>query len=228
MAGCGNDFATAFFVYRPIGPGMCGGMAGHITSIEVQKRGPRRANVFIEGEFAFGLAMIEAAKLSKGQYLSEADIEALQERDEAERAYEYALDYLSYRPRSKAEVRRRLEQKGYSGEAVEAAAQRLDRVGLLDDEGFARYWISNREQFKPRGTYALRHELRQKGVESRLIDALLDPVDDEDNAYRAAVKRLSRWQRLDPTSRRRKMTDYLRRRGFDYGTIQHVWERLVA
>jgi regulatory protein len=67
-------------------------MAGRVTAIEVQKRNPRRANVFIEGEFAFGLAMIEAAKLSKGQYLSQEDVKAILELDQQERAYESALN----------------------------------------------------------------------------------------------------------------------------------------
>jgi len=83
-------------------------MAGRITAIRVQKRNRKRANVFIEGDFAFGLAMIEAAKLSKGQYLSDEEIASLRLADEKERAYELALGFLSYRPRSQAEVARRL------------------------------------------------------------------------------------------------------------------------
>ena len=203
-------------------------MAGRITSIRVQKRNPNRANVSIEGEFAFGLAMIEAAKLTKGQHLSDADIEALQGRDEQERAYESGLTFLSYRPRSKDEVVRRLRKKGYSGETIEAMVGRLHQTGLLDDEAFARYWISNREQFQPRGAFALRSELWQKGVEGSTVDALLEEVDEEESAYRSAMKRLSRWERLDPALRRRKMTDYLRRRGFGYETIRCVWERLIT
>jgi regulatory protein len=203
-------------------------MAGQITAIEVQKRNPNRANVFIDGEFAFGLAMIEALKLSKGQVLSQDDVETLQRRDQEERAYEGALDFLSYRPRSRAEVARRLQQKGFSEAVSEAVTERLCRAKLLDDMAFAQYWISNREQFKPRGSYALRHELRQKGVESSIIDALLEEVDEAEGGYRAAVKRLARWKRLPSNVRRRKMGDYLRRRGFGYATIEQVWERLVA
>jgi regulatory protein len=203
-------------------------MAGQITAIEVQKRNPRRANVFIDGEFAFGLAMIEAAKLSKGQHLSENDVKALLQADQEERAYEQMLNFLSYRPRSKAEARRRLQQKDFSEATIEIVTQRLCRAGLLDDEAFARYWISNREQFKPRGVYALRHELRQKGIESDIIDLLLQEVDETESAYRVAIKRLYRWEHLEPDTRRHKLSDYLQRRGFRYETIQQVWERLVA
>jgi regulatory protein len=203
-------------------------MAGRITAVRIQQRNPKRANVFIEGQFAFGLAAIEAAKLSKGQYLSDKDIAALQGLDEEERAYEQALGFLSYRPRSKAETLRRLGQKGFSEPACEAAVYRLSRAGLLDDEAFARYWIRNREQFKPRGQYALRYELGQKGVASNIIDALVQEVDETENAYRAAMQRFGRWKHLEPHTLRRKLSDYLRRRGFGYDAIQWVWERIVA
>jgi regulatory protein len=203
-------------------------VAGRITSIEVQKRNQRRANVFVEGEFALGLALIEAAKLSTGQYLSDADIERLRRLDDAERAHAFALNFLSYRPRSEREVRRRLSRKGYAEHAIEDAVGRLLRAGLLDDEAFARYWVDNRTQFKPRGSYALRQELRQKGVSDHIIDEVVHEEDEDENAYRAALKRLARWKRMKPDERRRKFTSYMQRRGFGYGSIRQAWDRLVA
>lgn len=203
-------------------------MAGQVTAIEVQKRNPRRANVFIDGEFAFGLAMIEAARLSKGQHLSDEEIGALRLADEVERAHESALNLLSYRPRSEQEVTRRLRKTGYAEQAIEVSVERLSRAGLVDDEAFARYWISNREQFKPRGAYALRHELRQRGVDDRTIDTCLAEIDEQESAYRAALQRVSRWAHLGPDVARRKMSGYLRRRGFSYETVRQVWERLLA
>lgn len=201
-------------------------MAGRITAIQVQKKNPQRANVFVEGEFAFGLALIEAAKLKPGTYLDDAEIQRLLQSDEQERAYEQTLGFLSYRPRSRAEVSRYLRDKGLSELATEAAMERLERAGLLDDEAFARYWISNREQFKPRGERALRYELRQKGIDDRIIDELLQDRDEMESAYRAAVQRIERWRRLDPAERRRKLSGYLQRRGFGYEAIRDVWERL--
>jgi regulatory protein len=201
-------------------------MAGRITAIQVQKKNPQRANVFIEGDFAFGLALIEAAKLKPGTYLDDADIQRLLQSDEQERAYEQTLHFLSYRPRSRSEVSRYLRDKDLSEQATEAAMERLERAGLLDDEAFARYWISNREQFRPRGERALRYELRQKGVDDRVIDDLLQDTDEMESAYRAAVQRIERWKRLDPAERRQKLSGYLQRRGFGYEAIRDVWERL--
>jgi len=203
-------------------------MAGRITAIRVQKRNRKRANVFIEGDFAFGLAMIEAAKLSKGQYLSDEEIASLRLADEKERAYELALGFLSYRPRSQAEVARRLRQKGFCEPVVERVLQRLSQAGLLDDQAFARYWIDNREQFKPRGIRALRQELRQKGIPDDVVDELVKDVDEIESAYRAVAQRVPRWQHLDPVAFRRKLSGHLQRRGFGYDVIREVWDRVMA
>ena len=209
-------------------------MAGRITSIEVQKRNPRRANIFVDGEFVCGLQLIQAAKLSKGQHLEDQDIEALRAADDRERAYELALNFLSYRPRSAAEVRRRLRHKGFADSAVQSAIERLCRAKLLDDRAFATYWIHNREQFKPRGVYALRRELGQKGVDRQIIDDLLQEIDEEDGAYRVGLQLVERWSRsknaqtMDQATKRRKLTDHLGRRGFGYAIARQVWDRIQS
>lgn len=201
-------------------------MAGKITALVVQQRNKERVNVFLDGEFAFGLALIEAVKLKKGQQLTEADIERLKALDEIEVAHERALNYLSYRVRSSQEVRRKLREKEFSETAIEAVMERLERVGLLDDGTFARFWVENRETFKPRGARALRYELRQKGVADEDIEAVLADLDEEDSAYRAAQQRIRRYRQVDEATFRKRMGDYLSRRGFNYTIIRDVLDRI--
>ena len=203
-------------------------MAGRITAIRVQKRNPDRANVYIEGEFAFGLELIEAAKLSRGQVLQDEDIAALQVIDEIGRAREAALTLLTHRPRSKGELVQRLRRHGYPEAAIEAALERLERAGFVNDRAFAEYWVRNREQFRPRGRYALRQELRQKGVESDVIEDVLQDLNESQSAYRAAKQRAGQWSRLDETSAFRKCSSFLQRRGFGYEAIQEAWARIQA
>jgi len=207
-------------------------MAGTITALRVQKRNKQRVNVYLDGEFAFGLAAIEAAKLHRGQYLSDEDIARLREQDTRETAYERALNFLSYRPRSEAEVRRYLRNKQVPSSVQEEVVVRLTRAGLLDDHAFARYWVADRERFKPRGAYALRSELRQKGLSDAVIASALENLDEEESAYRAAQQRAARWGHLDYQPFRRKLGAYLRRRGFAFETIEtvitRVWHELQA
>lgn len=105
---------------------------------------------------------------------------------------------------------------------------RLDALGYLDDEAFARFWVENRDTFKPRGPLALRQELRQKGVPDQIIDTVLETVDVEDAAYRAAQKKLSRYRGETLTDFKRKLGGFLGRRGFGFGVVNDVLTRLIA
>ncbi len=202
-------------------------MGGQITALKVQKRNRNRVNVYLDGRFAFGLAAIEAARLRVGQVLSDEEIARLRQRDSAERAADRALDLLSYRPRSEAELRQRLAEK-YDEETVAAAIERMRRSGLVDDGEFARYWIQNRLQHNPRGAMALRQELYQKGVDESAIEEALAEYDEEEAATRAAEMALRKLRGLSPDVLRRRLTDYLLRRGFSYGVVQPIVLRAVA
>ncbi len=201
-------------------------MAGTITELKVQKGNRRRVNVYLDGKYAFSLAAIEAAKLHRGQVLSDEEIQKLQERDAFQKAHDRALRFLSYRPRSEAEMRRYLRDKDTPKAIEEEVIQRLTAVGLLDDLAFARYWVENRERFKPRSALMLRHELRQKGVDDGIIAQVLEDIDEEESAYRAALQRARRLSKLDYKSFSQRLGAYLRRRGFSYEVIKAVLERL--
>ncbi len=205
-------------------------MAGTITALIVQKHNKERVNVYLDGEFAFGLAMIEALNLRKGQILSDEEIQRLKSLDEIEQAQEHTLNFLSYRPRSVEEVRRNLRNspKRFSAEAIEAVIERLQQAGLLDDEAFARFWVDNRQQFGPRSAQALRYELRQKGVPDETIQAALSDLDESEAAYRAVQSRIRRYRHADERAFRKQLGDYLSRRGFSYSTIREVLNRLWA
>jgi regulatory protein len=207
-------------------------MAGTITALKVQKRNPRRVNVYLDGRYAFGLAAIEAARLRRGQVLSDEDIEKLKERDSFEKTYDRALRFLSYRPRSEAEVRRYLQGKAVSPAIEEEVIERLTRAKLLDDLAFARYWVESRESFNPRGLRMLRYELRQKGLSEKTIAQALTDLDEEEGAYRVALRRGRRLAHLDQVSFRQKLGAYLLRRGFPYEVVNlavaRAWQELGA
>ena len=202
-------------------------MAGTITTLRYQKRNKNRVNVYLDDQFAFGLAAIEAARLRVGQALSDDDIARLRRQDDVERAHERALNFLSYRPRSEAEVRRNLRKKDVTDEAIEAEVERLTRAGMLDDREFARYWVENRLQFNPRGARALGHEMREKGVPVSIIDDTLAGFDEEPAARKAAEAGARRLAHLEPTAFRRRLGAYLARRGFSYAVISPLVEEML-
>lgn len=201
-------------------------MLAKITALEAQKKNRHRVNVYLDGRFAFGLQEALAFPLKVGQTLSPEEMKQLQERDEAEVAYERALSFLSYRPRSRAEIEGHLRRKEASAAVVQTVVARLTQAGLLDDQAFAQYWVENREQFRPRGARSLRFELRLKGVSDSLAEQAVEVVDETESAYRAAQARAQRLRGLEREVFRRRLGGFLQRRGFNYEVVKETVERL--
>ncbi len=204
-------------------------MGGRITGLQFQKHTAERVNVYLDEEFAFGLTAVEAAHLRVGQYLDDADVARLTALDAEQQAYDKAVRFLGYRPRSQAEVRTHLAQAGVDEAVIERAVARLVERGYLDDTEFARFWVENRAQFRPRSAQALRQELRQKGLDRATIETAVAGLDAAASAYEAGRPRALRLAGLasnDPAAFRRKLSDFLLRRGFDYATVREVVERL--
>jgi len=198
-----------------------------ITAIEPQKKNPQRVNIHLDGEFAFGLARIVAAWLKVGQEISAEKIAALQAEDEREAVYQRALLFLSYRPRSSAEIRKNLEKHAVPAALIAETIERLERNGLVNDETFARLWVENRNQFRPRSRSYLSMELRQKGIDDEVIRIILDAdVDEEALALEAARKYARRVEGLERTEFRNKLGGFLARRGFSYGIIAPIVAQL--
>jgi regulatory protein len=205
-------------------------MGGTITLLEVQQNNKERVNVYLDETFAFGLSALEAARLRKGQYLTDGEIAALKGRDVVEKSYERAVRFLGNRPRSAAEVRRNLVEKEVEATVIDEVLTRLESQGYVDDLAFARFWVSNRQQFKPRGARALRFELREKGVPQAVIDEVLADLDATESAYQAAQDKARRFRSLlqqDRRAFREKVGSFLTRRGFDYNTAREVIDRLI-
>lgn len=200
-----------------------------ITALEAQQRHAERVNVFLDGEFAFGLAVITAqqAGLHVGRELSPAEVDELLAEDVFQKAFARALILLGYRPRSEAEVRRRLNRAKFEPPVVERVLARLRRDGLVDDREFARYWAENRATFNPRGARLIAQELRLKGVERTAIEeAVEETVDDEQGALAAGRKKLRQLSGLDYRDFRQKLGNYLARRGFTYDTAKEAVNQL--
>jgi len=200
-----------------------------VTAIRSGKRG-KRVNVYLNEKFAFSLEAEVALKegLRTEQELSEGDIEALKKADLFQRCLTAAFHFLSYRPRSQAELRERLHRRGFDGDNVAAVLARLKAQGLVDDLAFAEFWKDNRDSFRPRSQWLTRLELRQKGVSEDIINRVAAELDDEDSAYRAALSKAQRLPTADYDGFRRRLGQYLKRRGFGYGlikpTVERVWQ----
>jgi regulatory protein len=199
-----------------------------ITALKLQARNKTRVNVYLDGEFAFGLAKILALPLRIGQELGPEQIERLQTADAEEEAHQRALRLLARRPRSEAEIRERLQKAGIAAPVVAVVLERLRSSKLLDDEAFAKFWVENRTTFRPRSKRALQMELKRKGIAAPALEDALHDTNDAESAYALALKRAKRLAALPAPDFRRKLSDYLARRGFDYETVEPIVRRVMA
>src|SRR5712692_9103830 len=207
----------------------------HITALEPQVNNPERVNLYVDGRFLLGGSAVVVLQmgLRLNQELQPDQLEQLRREESEQQAVDRALNYLSFRPRSREEVRRYLRRKETPPEIIEAALARLDRLDFVNDRTFTEFWIETRGQFNPRGAHALKHELRLKGVEREVVDELVDDEQDEERALRAGRKKamsLVNVPNMDYARFRNRLGSFLQRRGFGYDvttrTVRALWEEL--
>lgn len=206
-------------------------MAQKITDLKKQQRNPNRISVYLDGEYAFGLSQTVAAWLQVGQMISAEKVASLQAEETRVAAFQQALRLLSYRPRSEAEIEKKLNDKGFDARVSAYVIQRLTEEGYLGDITFAKTWVENRSTFRPRSRRLLKYELRQKGVSEEHIESALESVKDEpDLAYQAGIRYAARLADLDRETFRKRLGAFLGRRGFSYGTIapvvSQIWDEM--
>jgi regulatory protein len=208
-------------------------MTYRITSIEPQKRYPNRSNIYLDDAFAFGLdnEVVLKFHLHAGDEIEEEKIENLIVEEERVRAKQKALALLSYRARSVEELRGRLLSRGYDETIVSSVIGDYLKVGLLDDAVFASSYVQTRMLQKPMGKRLLIRELKQKGItEAAAERALAESYGQESElevALRLAESRLRRVQRESVLGKKKKISDFLVRRGFDWDVVQEVLQRIL-
>jgi len=147
-----------------------------------------------------------------------------------ESAREAALRFLDHAPRTAAEVRRRLARGGWPAEVVQAVLEGLEEAGLVDDRAFSRQWVESRARRKGLGPARLEAELRQRGVDREALEEALAQVDAQaalESAVEAARRRFGAENLEDPAVRRR-VGEFLRRRGHTREAIEQVFARMGA
>ena len=156
------------------------------------------------------------------------------DKSEFEKGKQIAYRFLSYRPRSKKEVERKLKEKKISGENIVSIISLLEKNNYLNDREFTLNWIRYRMENRPLGRRSLEYELREKGVDSEIIKDSLDEVytgefDEYEVAVRLAEKKIASLRKVKTEDNivKRRLFSYLHRKGFSYDTIERVIENIL-
>ncbi len=140
-----------------------------------------------------------------------------------------AIRFISFRPRSEKEIKDYLYKKNpKNSQLCGVVLIELKSLGLVGDKEFVSWWLEQRASFRPRGERLLVLELLQKGIDKELIDEMVKGNIDELPLARKALKKKSKsLQDLSPLKERKKMNDFLLRRGFSYEVIKRVLDETL-
>jgi regulatory protein len=199
----------------------------YITALQPQANNQDRINIFVDNQFLQGVSALIVLQmgLRVGQELSSDQLEQLRQEEALQQATNRVLNYLSFRPRSREEVRRYLCKKETPAELIDTIMQRLEELDLINDQSFTEFWVESRERSNPKGAQALKNELRLKGVKREVVDELVSDEQDQERALRAGHKKavlLARQSEMDFKTFRARLGPFLQRRGFSYEVSTHA------
>ena len=197
--------------------------------MELTAAEPRRKNLtqlYLDGEPGpkVDTEVFLLSRLKPGDELTQEELSDLMERSDARRAREKALYLLEHRSHSKRELTEKIARTAASREAAQAAADRLEEIGLIDDKAFAESYARELFLRKRFGALRVRQELSRKGIDRELIDQVMAPYLEEDtgeeNIALVLAKRYPLWREDEKT--RRRAVAALQRLGDSYGQIRAV------
>lgn len=209
---------------------------GCITTLKAQVKAPGRVSVFIDGRFAFGVNrdVVLEFGLKKGLELSEELQLRILDRESEFRARSTALNFIAYRTRTEEEIRRRLARSEFREGVIDSVVEFLKRSGLVDDQAFAVSYAEGRFKTGGYGPRRVHHDLRRKGVGRAAADRAIDEVFSESDEVISRARELGsrRWEKLtreeDERKRRKKVYDFLVRRGYPHAVARGVIEELTS
>lgn len=193
-----------------------------ITKIERQKKRSNRYNIFLDGEFAFGLYDDTILKygLRTNDELDEDKIKEMREADEYIFGKNVAYKFLSYRQRSEKEIRTKLKEKKIQLETIEKIINYFKDLKYLDDEVFSKTYLQSQLINKPAGKRLLKMKMLEKGISKETADKVLKDNFSEEEELSSAKLLLTKYKKRikkkDEREIMRKCFQYLVSRGFDF------------
>lgn len=199
-----------------------------ITKIQAQKA-KNRFNIFINGKYSFAVddTILVTEGLYKGKELKEAEIEELREKGEASKAYQAALNYLSYKMRSEKEIREHLKQKDY--EMIDPVIEKLKKHQYINDKEYGKSFVRTSFQLKNEGPKKIERKLVEKGLSNEEILTGLEEYSLEqqkENALKATEKTLKRQKNKSNREIQQKVREQLMLNGFESDIITEVLDEM--
>ena len=159
--------------------------------------------------------------LQSGKKISFEDYENIKTDEEYQFIKTKALNFLSYRPRSKKEVETSLLKKGFGKESISLVLNELTQKGYLDDKEFARTFASHLIKNKMLGRIAVYNRFFIHQIEQDMLNSILDEIYDKyqpKDLIKKIVEKKGSHDNINPI-KDRKMVDHLKRKGYSWSEI---------
>ena len=205
-----------------------------ITRLKAQGRKNPRIEVYLDGEIweTLDAETVLREGLGKGQALDETRRTAIMLTDATVRARKAAAGYAAYSPKTRSQLERYLRQRKYPEQAITRALEVLSESGTVDDDQTATRLVRMRRRKADMGPRRLEAELTARGVEASLarrkVAAAVESVDLAAECQALAMKVSGRYQPLGEAANRRRLGQYLLRRGYAGDHVRQALERTGA
>ena len=199
-----------------------------IIDIQAQKRRKNRRSIFLDDGSVFGISedVFFSIPVQIGDTLTDRELDNILVADNQQKILDFALNLLSYRMRSKAELIRRLKRKNFNEDGIYAVMEKLETKGYVDDQKFARGFAREKVRRKLIGPMALRSEFSVHGLDPDILEHTLKQTYDEFSEHTLmgqllAKRRIPMNKTLD-LKEKKNVVNTLRNKGFLWDQIQEI------
>lgn len=200
-----------------------------ITKINKQKKEKGRYNIFLDGDFAFGIFEDTLVKfgLRKGDEIDEKKIDEIKSFDEFNYGKKIAYEFMSYKQRSRKDVWKKLRKKKISETTILNVLALLEEQKYLNDESYAKNYLEEKLASKPMGKRLAKQKLFEKGIDKEIVEKTLAENFENNTEHKLAADLLKKYMKKklkykNETDKRNKFFRYLLSRGFEYETAADV------
>jgi len=148
---------------------------------------------------------------------------------QAKQAVITCLKLLAASPKSGAELKKKLVAKGYDAGIVDRTLEDLKAQGVLDDTAYARDLMARLKLGKAAGRHRIAFEFKRHGISKKISEGLLATLTSDQETERAleqARTKWAAWAAVEPRKRRKRLYDFLIRKGYDFQIAQDILQKL--
>lgn len=203
-----------------------------ISSIQVQKKNSFRYSIFVEDQFLIGVSdsTLVHFSLSKGANLSPSMLNEILEREDKWAIREYFIRLLGRRDHSRNELKLKAVKKGFDPKHVEPILDELIKKKYINNLEFARKFALDKFRFNKWGIHRIKAELKSKGVSDKEIHLACSQLDKTEiiaTIEQLVNKNRNKFKRTDSLKRKKKIFDFLVRKGYDSNVILKLMPKLI-